>query len=95
MCIIERHHFLSFLIVSWSMLHTRNPPRQTTMVQSVEEWFNTMPPFTKAYFLAALGTTIAVQTNLVSPYSLYLDFDLVISKLEVLWRDESSRLVCI
>ncbi len=53
------------------------------MPQSIEEWYQTMPPITKAYFLAAVGSTVFCAASVVSPFSLYLDFDMIVGKLEV------------
>ena len=53
------------------------------MPQDLSEWWATMPTITKAYFVAALGSTVFVMAGTISPMHLYLDFDMVVSKLEV------------
>lgn len=55
------------------------------MAQTPEQWFKNMPTITKTYFVAAVGTTILVQLNIVDPEYLYLDFDLVFKKFQF-WR---------
>lgn len=50
-----------------------------------EAWYRSLPIITRGYMTAAFGATIVAQLELVSPMLLYLDFELVFSKLE-LWR---------
>jgi len=50
-----------------------------------EAWYRSLPVITRAYMTAAFATTVLVQTELLPPTLLYLDFDLVLGKLE-LWR---------
>ncbi len=49
------------------------------------EWYRSLPPFTKGYFTASVATTLLSTLGVISPYYLYLDFDLVIGKFQ-LWR---------
>ena len=50
-----------------------------------EAWYRSLPVITRGYMTAAFATTVVTQLELVSPMLLYLDFDLVLGKLE-LWR---------
>jgi Derlin-2/3 len=50
-----------------------------------EEWYRSLPPITRGYMTASLVTTIVVQMELLDPRLIYLDFDLIMGKLE-LWR---------
>jgi Derlin-2/3 len=50
-----------------------------------EAWYRSWPPVTRGYLTAAFASTVVVQLDLVNPLLLYLDFGLVLSKLE-LWR---------
>ena len=50
-----------------------------------EEWYRSLPKITRGYLTACVASTILVQTELVSPMLLYLDFPSVTAKLEV-WR---------
>lgn len=51
----------------------------------VEEWWRTIPPITRTYVTLAVVTTGAVALDVVSPYKLYLNWDLVIRYGNV-WR---------
>ena len=50
-----------------------------------EEWYRNLKPVTRAYMTAAMGTTIIVQMDLLSPYFLVLDYGAIVNNLE-LWR---------
>lgn len=50
-----------------------------------EAWYRSLPPITRGYLTVAFAATVLAQLELVSPMLLYLDFNLVLSKLE-LWR---------
>ena len=80
---LQRFLIFSFCLVFRSDHDVPEATKNQQKMVQIEEWWNTMPPITKAYFVAALGSTLAVQANVISPYALYLDFDLVVSKLEV------------
>eukprot|EP00455_Lapot_gusevi_P008630 TRINITY_DN1378_c0_g1_i10.p1 TRINITY_DN1378_c0_g1~~TRINITY_DN1378_c0_g1_i10.p1 ORF type:complete len:222 (-),score=34.22 TRINITY_DN1378_c0_g1_i10:116-781(-) len=51
----------------------------------VEHWYYDIPPITRAYMTGALLTTAACAFDLISPFSLYFSWDLMISKGQV-WR---------
>eukprot|EP00965_Chrysotila_dentata_P075024 2478391-Pleurochrysis_carterae.AAC.3 len=55
------------------------------MAGSPEEWYRSLPKITRGYLTTALATTVCVQLELISPMLIYLDFESVVSKLE-LWR---------
>ena len=50
-----------------------------------EAWYRALPTITRGYMTASFVATVVAQLELVSPRLLYLDFDLVLGKLE-LWR---------
>lgn len=50
-----------------------------------EEWFKSLPPVTRTYFIAALATTLLVQFHVISARLLYLDFELILYKFNF-WR---------
>ncbi|KAF0299684.1 Derlin-2 [Amphibalanus amphitrite] len=50
----------------------------------VEEYLN-MPPVTRAYTTGCILTTLAVQLDLVSPFQLYFNPNLIVSQWQV-WR---------
>ena len=53
--------------------------------QGPEEWYRNLPPITRGYMTACFAATVFAQMELVPPTLIYLDMDLVLSKLE-LWR---------
>lgn len=55
------------------------------MSNTPEEWFKSLPVITKTYFILAVGTTVLVSFGIISPYSLFLDWDKVIYKFHI-WR---------
>lgn len=55
------------------------------MAVTPEQWYGSMPVLTKVYFTVALAATILATFNMLNPYYLYLDFDLVTRKFQ-LWR---------
>jgi len=50
-----------------------------------EEWYRSLPKVTRGYLTVSFVATLVTQLELLSPVLLYLDFDLVLGKLE-LWR---------
>jgi Derlin-2/3 len=54
-------------------------------MSSPEEWFKSLPIVTKAYFVGAVGTTVLVSMGVISPFLLFLDFELVFKKFQI-WR---------
>merc|ERR1719421_2705027 len=55
------------------------------MDEGPEAWYRSLPVITRGYLTVCFVATILAQLELVSPMLLYLDFDLVLGKLE-LWR---------
>lgn len=53
--------------------------------QSFRDEYMQMPPVTRAYTTACVVTTIAVQLEIISPFQLYFNPDLILYKYE-LWR---------
>ena len=51
----------------------------------VEEWWMSIPPITRTYVSLAVVTTAAVALDVVTPYKLYLNWDLVVRHAHV-WR---------
>lgn len=54
-------------------------------MSSVEDWFKSIPPFTRYYLVTALASTILVSIGLLDIFYLYLDLDAVVKHLHV-WR---------
>jgi len=52
---------------------------------SPEEWFKSLPPVTKHYFVIAVGSTVLTSFGVFSPYLLFLDFNLIFYKFQI-WR---------
>ncbi len=58
----------------------------TSCVQNdlnVSEWYLDIPPITRAYFTLSFLLTAATALDLISPFSLYLNLQLVFDKGEV------------
>eukprot|EP00742_Colponemidia_sp_Colp-10_P000634 GILJ01000692.1.p1 GENE.GILJ01000692.1~~GILJ01000692.1.p1 ORF type:complete len:258 (-),score=34.19 GILJ01000692.1:113-844(-) len=55
------------------------------MAQSPEEWYKSLPPFTKVYGTAVFATTAAISFGLIDPRYLILDTDAVFRHFEI-WR---------
>lgn len=55
------------------------------MAPTPEAWFKALPPITKAYFCAAVGSTLLCTIGVINPMQLYLDFELTFKKFQ-LWR---------
>ncbi len=51
----------------------------------VEEWWESIPPITRTYVSLAVVTTAAVALDVVTPYKLYLNWELVVRHAHV-WR---------
>jgi len=51
----------------------------------VEEWWKSIPPITRTYVSLAVVTTASVALDIVTPYKLYLNWELVLRHLHV-WR---------
>ncbi|KAL7088708.1 hypothetical protein ACP275_13G144100 [Erythranthe tilingii] len=55
------------------------------MAQAVEEWYKQMPIITRSYLTAAIVTTIGCSLDIISPYDLYLNPNLVVDHYQI-WR---------
>jgi len=58
---------------------------------SPEEWYKSLPKITRGYMTGALAATLLCQIGVISPYHLYLDFDLLFGKFEI-WRLVTNHL---
>lgn len=56
---------------------------------SPQEWFYSLPPITRSFFVAMLATTCFCSFGMISPTSLHLNYNLISSKFEV-WRLASN-----
>lgn len=54
-------------------------------MSSPAEYYNSLPPVSKAYATLCLLTTTAYQLGLINPYYIYLDYNLVVKQLQI-WR---------
>ena len=54
-------------------------------MSSPAEYYNSLPPVSKAYGTFFLLTTTCYQLGLINPYYIYLDYNLVVKKLQI-WR---------
>ena len=52
---------------------------------TLQEWFYSVPPITRSYVAGAILVTASCSLELVSPFSLYFNMQLVFEKLQ-LWR---------
>lgn len=52
---------------------------------TIENWFKSLPPFTKHYFVAVCVTSTLTTLKLLSPWKLVLDIHKSIVYLQV-WR---------
>jgi len=54
-------------------------------MSSPAEYYNSLPPVSKAYGTVCLLTTAVFQLGLLSPYYIFLDYNLVVKQLQI-WR---------
>jgi len=54
-------------------------------MQTVEDWYNSLPLVTKSYWSVAVVTSLAATIRLIPSYYLYLDWSIVINKFQI-WR---------
>ncbi|XP_053992832.1 uncharacterized protein LOC128883955 [Hylaeus volcanicus] len=54
-------------------------------MSSLEDFFKTMPPVTRALLVATFSVTIGVVTHVISLDSIFLNWELVLSKFQI-WR---------
>jgi Derlin-2/3 len=52
---------------------------------TIEEYFYSLPPFTKSYLIAILSTLFVTTFGIISPKHLYLDFEYVFRQFQI-WR---------
>lgn len=52
---------------------------------SIESWYGSLMPVSRAYMTISFAITVAVELQFLNPSLLYLNFDLIIQKLEF-WR---------
>eukprot|EP00455_Lapot_gusevi_P050054 TRINITY_DN7202_c0_g2_i1.p1 TRINITY_DN7202_c0_g2~~TRINITY_DN7202_c0_g2_i1.p1 ORF type:complete len:228 (+),score=36.58 TRINITY_DN7202_c0_g2_i1:70-753(+) len=50
-----------------------------------QEWYQTLPPVTRTYLSLAVATSALATFGILSPFHLFLDFDLVFKKFQI-WR---------
>lgn len=55
------------------------------MANTPQEWFENLPLITKSYLTAAVLTTALITFGTITPYQIYLDFNLIFKKFEI-WR---------
>ncbi|CAC5357837.1 DERL2_3 [Mytilus coruscus] len=55
------------------------------MAQTFQQEYMQMPPVTRAYTTACVITTIAVQLDIITPFQIYFNPDLIFRKFQV-WR---------
>jgi len=60
---------------------------------SLQSWFNSVPPVTKFFLVSALSTAFLVNFGFISAYSLILDWDLIRNKFQA-WRLISAFVFC-
>ena len=52
---------------------------------SLSQWFYEVPPVTRTYVASVMVLTASCSLELVSPFSLYFNVNLIVTKLQ-LWR---------
>jgi Derlin-2/3 len=55
------------------------------MPNSIEDWYNQIPVVTRVYLTLAVVTTLLCALEIVSPFSLYFNWNAIVYKFE-LWR---------
>jgi hypothetical protein len=59
------------------------PPQQPSQRNEIVDWYNSIPPITKALFTLSIATTTVSTLGLVQPTSLILIWPAIKSKLQV------------
>ncbi|KAK1925644.1 Derlin [Papiliotrema laurentii] len=55
------------------------------MAQPIEQWITDIPPVTRAWVIAAVGTSVLVECQVVAPLQLYFSWKAAVYKLQP-WR---------
>ncbi|KAK8858837.1 hypothetical protein IAR55_003067 [Kwoniella newhampshirensis] len=55
------------------------------MAQPIEQWINDIPPVTRVWIAAAVGTSVLVECQVVSPLQLYFSWKTAVGNMQ-LWR---------
>jgi len=63
----------------------KSPTDLTAMPNSIEDWYNQIPVVTRVYLTLAVITTLLCALEIVSPFSLYFNWNAIVYKFE-LWR---------
>ncbi|KAL1413659.1 hypothetical protein Q8F55_001438 [Vanrija albida] len=53
--------------------------------QGIEQWITSIPPITRAWAFASLGTSLLVECNIIAPVQLYFSWKLAVIDLQP-WR---------
>jgi derlin-1 len=59
------------------------PPQQQSQRNEIVDWYNSIPPITKALFTLSVATTAVSGLGLISPSSLTLYWPYIRNKLQV------------
>jgi len=46
-------------------------------------WYSRLPPITKGVLTGAVGLTVACSLDILNPYALYFNYDLIFNNLQV------------
>lgn len=68
---------------SCNLLYTIMPPQQPSQRNEIIDWYNSIPPITKALFTLSIATTTVSTLGLISPSSLILYWPAIKMKLQV------------
>lgn len=86
--IVDLRYWIKVAYFSLSKLQrkkdiARMPPQQPPQRNEIFDWYNSIPPITKALFTLSIATTTVSGLGLISPSSLILYWPAVKNKLQV------------
>jgi hypothetical protein len=67
------------------------PPQQPSQRNEIVDWYNSIPPITKALFTLSIATTAVSGLGLIAPSSLILYWPAVRNKLQVSLRSSFKK----
>jgi hypothetical protein len=59
------------------------PPQQQSQRNEIVDWYNSIPPITKALFTLSIATTAVAGLGFIEPHNLILYWPNIKSKLQV------------
>lgn len=74
---------ISSLFLLYSLFFLIMPPQQQSQRNEIVDWYNSIPPITKALFTLSIATTALSGLGFISPSSLILYWPNIRNKLQV------------